>query len=91
MTTTTIEDVDALLSSGLSCYSAAVEMATASVVTTADVATTAVSGLSSYCFSAAETAMAYSVAITADAETSANYYFKKNPGFPGFSYLRERR
>ena len=84
--TTKIEDVDALLLSGLSCYFPAVEMVTVSSVMAADAATTAVSGLS-YCSSAAEMATTVSSAATAvDATASANQILKKNPGFPGFSY-----
>ena len=89
MTTTTIEDADALLLSGLYCYFPAVETVTVSSVITADAAITAVSGLS-YCSSAAEMATTVSSVTTADvAITSAKQYFKKTRGFPGFSYLRE--
>ena len=79
--TTITEDVDAILLSGSSCYSSAVETATASaVVTTADAATIAVFGSSLSCSSAVADA------ATMDSAASANLYERKTRVFPGFSY-----
>ena len=68
--TTTTEDADVILLSGLFCYSSAAEMETmVSSATDVDVATTVVSGLSS-CFSSADVAMTDADATT----TSANSF-----------------